>query len=229
MQLFICNKKLKNPPYIKLCSSNKYNHLSKNTLSHNNTYKPNPSSIPMNRLIIDTETTGLSPHYNKTLTVGLLLVNPKLPKLKILASDHIFVKHDQYNSNPRATKIHKIDIKQHDLHAVPPQKACNQINSFLEKNQARQIPIVGHNIGFDKGFLRALFQQGEADYPFSEESIDTMRIWRDLQKQDIIPSHLRATLGHLATHFEIDYTKAHDALADCHITAKVYHELLKLQ
>ncbi len=183
----------------------------------------------MHRLIIDTETTGLSPRFNKTLTVGLLLINPTKPKLEILDQAHIFIKHKNYNSNKEAMKVNKIDIESHNLYAVPPQEACNQINTFIEKNKAHQIPIVGHNIHFDKGFLGALFTQGERDSLLHTESEDTMKIWRGLQKQDLIPSHLRATLGHLATHFDIDYEKAHDALADCHITAQVYHKMFKLQ
>lgn len=182
----------------------------------------------MNRLIIDTETTGLSPRFNKTLTVGLLLINPKLPKLKILDQAHIFIKHDNYNSTKEALKINKIDLAQHTLKAVYPQKACDQINTFLKKTSSQQTPIVGHNIGFDKGFLNALFTQGNSIYPFHEKSEDTLSIWRNLQKQNKIPQNLRGTLGHLATYFDIDYTKAHDALADCHITAKVYHKMLSL-
>lgn len=183
----------------------------------------------MQRLIIDTETTGLSPRFNKTLTVGLLLIDTSSPELEVIDSAHVFVKHDRYNSNAQAMKVNKIDIEAHNKYAVHPQEACEQINTFIENNGAHQIPIIGHNIGFDKGFLRALFEQGETESLISEESDDTMRIWRNLQKEEIIPSHLRATLGHLATHFDIDYTKAHDALADCHITAQVYHKMLKLQ
>ena len=126
-------------------------------------------------------------------------------------------------------KINKIDLKQHALKAVHPQKACNQINTFIEKNDIYKTPLVGHNIHFDKGFLNALFKQGETNPLLHTESEDTMRIWRNLQKQNIIPRHLRATLGTLANHFQIDYTKAHDALADCHITAQVYHKMLLLQ
>lgn len=180
-------------------------------------------------LVIDTETTGLSPRYNKILTAGLLLIDTRFPKLKIIDSSHILIKHDNYHANPRAMKIHKINMEQHNLKAVCPKQACQQINTFLKKNSCSNIPIIGHNIHFDRGFLKALFRQGKTTYPFNENSIDTMRIWRNLQKQNIVPSHLRATLSHLATHFNIDYTKAHDALADCHITAKVYHKMLKLQ
>ena len=183
----------------------------------------------MNRLIIDTETTGLSPNFNKTLTVGLLLIDIEKTHLNILDQNHIFIKHNNYNSTKEAMKLNKIDIEQHNLHAVHPPKACNQINNFIQKNSIQQTPLVGHNIHFDKRFLSALFQQGETASLLCEESEDTMKIWRNLQKQNIIPSHLRATLETLANNFGIDYEKAHDALADCHITAKIYHKMLKLQ
>jgi DNA polymerase III alpha subunit (gram-positive type) len=183
----------------------------------------------MHRLIIDTETTGLSPNFNKTLTVGLLLIDVEKTHLNILDQNHIFVKQNKYNSTKEAMKVNKIDIEQHNLHAVHPQKACNQINMFIKKNSIHKTTLVGHNIHFDKGFLSALFNQGDTTPLLHHESEDTMRIWRNLQKQDKIPSHLRATLGSLATHFGIDYTKAHDALADCHITAQVYHKMLKLK
>jgi DNA polymerase III alpha subunit (gram-positive type) len=183
----------------------------------------------MNRLIIDTETTGLSPTFNKTLTVGLLLVDVEKTHLNILDQNHIFVKHNNYNSSKEAMKVNKIDIEQHNLHAVHPQKACNQINTFIQKNSIHQTPLVGHNIHFDKRFLSALFNQGETNSLFHTESEDTLSIWRNLQKQNIVPPHLRGKLGHIADHFDIDYRNAHDALADCHITAQVYHEMLKLK
>jgi DNA polymerase III alpha subunit (gram-positive type) len=183
----------------------------------------------MRRLIIDTETTGLSPNFNKTLTVGLLLVDVETTHLEILDQNHIFVKHKNYNSTKEAMKVNKIDIKKHTLHAVPPAKACSQINTFLQKNSLQQTPLVGHNVHFDKGFLSALFRQGDTSPLFHHKSEDTLFIWRNLQKQNLIPPQLRGTLGHLANHFQIDYTKAHDALADCHITSQVYHRMLGLR
>ncbi|NPE26617.1 3'-5' exonuclease [Methanococcoides sp. SA1] len=183
----------------------------------------------MNRLILDTETTGLSTRFNKILTVGLLLIDVESTHLKILNEDHIFIKHNNYNSQAEAMKVNKIDLAQHTLKAVHPTSACNQINTFIQNNNAHQTPIVGHCIHFDKGFLSALFQQGETKSLLHTESEDTLSIWRNLQKEMLIPQHLRGNLGTVANHFNIDYEKAHDALADCHITAKVYHELLKLK
>jgi DNA polymerase III alpha subunit (gram-positive type) len=181
----------------------------------------------MKKLVLDTETTGLSPRYNKTLTVGLLLIDVERNFLNILDENHIFIKHDTYNANSQAMKINKIDIETHDKLAVYPEIACKQINSFVNKNSLHQTTLLGHNIGFDKGFISALFNQGEAESNLHEESEDTMHIWRSLKKKKLISPDLRSNLGTIAEFFEIDYTKAHDALADCHITAKVYKEMLR--
>ena len=86
----------------------------------------------MRRLVIDTETTGLSPRYNKTLTVGMLLIDVQNQHLKILDENHIFIKHENYNANSEALKVNKINIDEHHKIAVSPKIACERINSFLE-------------------------------------------------------------------------------------------------
>ena len=182
----------------------------------------------MKRLVIDIETTGLSPKFHKTLTVGLLLIDVEIDFLDILDSNHIFIKHKNYNSSKEAMAVNKINLKKHELHAVLPKKACNQINRFIEKNVLHEIPLVGHNITFDKGFLNALFNQGETFHKFYHKHEDTMWMWRSLQRKNLVP-YKGSNLQNVANHLGIDYTKAHNALADCEITAKVYHKLLSLQ
>ena len=183
----------------------------------------------MKRLVIDTETTGLSPHFNKTLTVGLLLIDVEKKFLNILDENHIFIKHENYNTTAKAMSVNKIDIIQHNQIAISPFKACNKINSFIDENGIHETPLLGHNIHFDKGFLNALFDQGDALAKFHHQSEDTMYIWRKLQQAGNVPFNLRANLQTLANFFKVDYSKSHDALADCHVTAKVYHKMLTLQ
>jgi DNA polymerase III alpha subunit (gram-positive type) len=177
--------------------------------------------------VIDTETTGLSPRFHKTLTIGLLLIDVEKNFLDILDSNHIFVRHNNYNSTREAMRINKINLEKHNLHAVTPKKACNQINTFIEKNVLQEIPLIGHNITFDKEFLHALFEQGATVHKFNYKYEDTMWMWRTLQRKNLVPKG-RADLQTVANHFNIDYTKAHDALTDCEITAKVYHKLLNI-
>jgi len=182
----------------------------------------------MKRLVIDTETTGLSPRLHKTLTIGLLLIDVEKNFLNSLDSNHIFVKHYNYNPTKKAMTINKINLEKHNLHAIPPKKACNQINRFIEKNVLDKIPLVGHNITFDKRFLNALFNQGETSHKFYHKHEDTMWMWRNLQRKNLVP-YGKGTLQNVANFFKINYTKAHDAIADCKITAQVYHKLLGIQ
>ncbi len=181
----------------------------------------------MKRLVIDTETTGLSPNINKTLTVGLLLIDVEKDFLDILDSNHVFIKHNNYNTSKEAMAVNKINLEQHELHAVPPKEACNEINSFIKKHVLHETPLVGHNIAFDRGFLNALFDQGETFHQFHHKHEDTMWMWRNLQNRGKAPCG-RANLQTVAGHFGINYERAHDALADCEITAQVYHEMMKI-
>ncbi|MCH7851084.1 MAG: 3'-5' exonuclease [Nanoarchaeota archaeon] len=183
----------------------------------------------MKRLVIDTETTGLSPYFNKTLTVGMLLIDIEKDFLNILDQSHTFIKHDIYNHTSGASRTHKINMKVHEKISVHPKIACQQINSFILKNEIQETTILGHNIGFDKGFLNALFDQGESLALFHHQSVDTLQIWRHLQKENLVPEKINGKLGSIAEFFDINYTKAHDALEDTKITAKVYHEMLKLR
>ena len=182
----------------------------------------------MKRLVIDTETTGLSPRLNKTLTVGMLLVDVEKDFLDILDSNHVFIRHVGKNVSPGAMKVNKINLIEHNKIAIEEDEACEEINSFIDKNRLHDTTLVGHNFHFDRGFLNSLFKRTGIVPQLHEFHEDTMRIWRGLKRERIVPFDLRSNLGTIANYFDIDYKKAHDALADCHITVRVYHEMLRL-
>jgi DNA polymerase III epsilon subunit-like protein len=182
----------------------------------------------MKRLVIDTETTGLSPRLNKTLTVGMLLIDVDQDFLEILNSNHLFIKHKNYNVDPEALKINKINLEEHNQIAVEPKIACRQINNFIGKNKLNKTIVLGHNVNFDRGFVRELFHQENLIPKLHTSQIDTMHLWNNLKKRGIVPGKMQSNLQTLADFFKIDRTKSHDALADCNITAKVYQNLLKI-
>ena len=70
------------------------------------------------------------------------------------------------------------------------------------------------------------FKQGNKISKFHTKHEDTLYLWRALQQKRKIP-YLPGDLTTIANFFNIDTSDVHDALADCNITAKVYHELLK--
>jgi DNA polymerase III epsilon subunit-like protein len=180
----------------------------------------------MRHLVIDCETSGLSHQLNKVLTVGLVSAEINKKKLKIIDTHHVKVKHDNYNANPIALKINKINLKEHHKNAIYPKFACRKINDFIKDNSLSNSPILGHNLGFDFRFLNSLSMQGKTTLKMSGSSIDTMAIWRSLKSLGHVPFYLRSSLREVSEFFKIDNSNAHDALGDCIITAKVYHKLL---
>ena len=182
----------------------------------------------MKRLVIDTETTGLSHRFNKTLTVGMLLVDVEKDHLDILNSNHIFIKHDKGSVSSGAMKVNGINLAEHNKIAIEEDEACEEVNKFIDKNKLHDTTLLGHNFHFDKGFLGALFQRVGTPPLLHHSHEDTMYIWRRLKQNGTIPFELRSNLGTIAEYFDIDYKKAHDALADCKITAKVYQKMLGL-
>ncbi|MBT7706540.1 3'-5' exonuclease [archaeon] len=182
----------------------------------------------MKRIVIDTETSGLRPNQHQVLTVGMLLIDATPHKLDFLNESHLFVKHKEYHLSRSAMRINGIDIKEHDKIGIFPKLVCKKINNFLDEHSLRKTPVVGHNVHFDKNFLKVLFQEEGLDLPFHDEKEDTRYIWARLRKNGLVDQSKNAKLGTIAEHFGVDYTKAHDALADCKITAQVYHKMLPM-
>lgn len=184
--------------------------------------------LAMERLVIDTETGGLSPQAHSLLTVGMLLVDVTPKSLNFIDEAHVFVKHDEYNVGRTALAINGINLHEHSKIGVYSDKACGQINSFVDKHVLYETPILGHNVHFDVSFISALFEGERLKYPFCGMREDTMWIWRNFKKRGLVSPFANAKLGTIANHFDIDYSKAHDALADCKITAKVFQKLLNM-
>ncbi len=79
------------------------------------------------------------------------------------------------------------------------------------------LPIVGHNVAFDLGFLRS------HRLPLPNASYNT---W-DLASV-FLPTVPEYNLGALAAHLGLDHSQAHRANADAEITALVFHRLLQI-
>jgi DNA polymerase III subunit epsilon len=182
----------------------------------------------MEKLVIDTETTGLFPNSNQLLTLGMVLIDVDKPKLKFIQEKHILVKHDHYNISRTAMKINSIDIHEHEKTALPIPNAILSINDFIDDLGLNNTPILGHNVHFDQRFITSLFNEQDEEYPFHQEKEDTRYIWERLKREGKISPHKNAKLGTIANHFGIDYSKAHDAIADCKITAQVYHKMINI-
>ena len=82
--------------------------------------------------------------------------------------------------------------------------------------------IVGHNVGFDVGFLRAACQRAGRP-PLAGTVVDTVALARRLVR-DEVPN---CKLGTLASRFRLDHRPSHRALDDALATADLLHLLIE--
>lgn len=82
--------------------------------------------------------------------------------------------------------------------------------------------IVGHNVGFDVGFLRAACERHDRA-PFAGTVVDTVALARRLVR-DEVPD---CKLGTLASRFRLDHQPSHRALDDALATADLLHLLIE--
>lgn len=76
--------------------------------------------------------------------------------------------------------------------------------------------VLGHNVTFDIGFLRANYERYLAE-PFNNDYLDTMRISRRL-----FPNEAHHRLCDLENRFGLKNERAHRALSDVYLTLDAY-------
>lgn len=155
---------------------------------------------------IDLETTGLNAHSDAIIEVGAV----KFQGDAVLERYQTFV-------NPGRqipTFIQQLTSITPEQIARAPAfgRVAGQFADFLG-----DLPIVGHNIAFDLGFLAS------HGLHLSNASYNT---W-DLASV-FLPTIPEYNLTALAKHFGLDHSQAHRASADAETTALVFHQLLRL-
>lgn len=168
----------------------------------------------MRKLILDTETTGLSKATNRIMEIGIIETIDNIP------TGNYFHKY----LNPQV-EVGSISVKicgySNDFLSDKPLFAdiIHELNEFIHKD-----PIVAHNASFDMGFLnmeRSLLNME----PFPNTIIDTLTIARK-----IFPG-APCSLDALCKRFKVSLHKRdkHGALLDAELLTKVYFYLLESQ
>jgi DNA polymerase III epsilon subunit family exonuclease len=164
------------------------------------TLKKSPSSY----VVIDLETTGLSPSKNEIIELAAIkVINDEItdkfsslckPKRKI---------------TPHITNINGIT---NDMAADAP-----NIEEIIPKyvEFIGELPVVGHNVEFDLKFINS-----NADKYLRNEQIDTLRFARGLYP-DIGAYNLRAVSNYL----NIQHGNLHRAINDCEVTNEIYQKI----
>lgn len=162
-------------------------------------------------VVLDLETTGPSPDGCAITEVGALklrggeclgtfdtLVNPGLP----IPPDIVYL-----------TGITEAMVAP----APPIESVLPALREFIG-----DAVVVGHNVRFDVGFLRAnLARLGYP--PLTNTTVDTLALARRLVRDDV-GDH---KLGTLARHFATEASACHRAFADASATAEILHLLLE--
>lgn len=161
--------------------------------------------LPSDYVVIDLETTGLSPDYSEIIELAAI----KVENNQIVDKYQQLVKPDE-EIDEFITSITGITNEM--------VKDAPKINEVLDKylEFIGDATILGHNVSFDVNFVfdNAL---NCYDKTFSNDYIDTMRISRKLFKEE---RHHR--LQDLIKRFELGGSQEHRALSDCDYTKKTY-------
>ena len=167
----------------------------------------------MREIVLDTETTGISPRDgHRIIEIGALELMHHLPTGRSL---HLYINPER-DIDEGAVAVHGITL---DFLADKPVFAdvAEEFLAFIGSD-----PLVIHNASFDMAFINAELTRVDRPTLSIDRSIDTLAIARKK-----FPG-AQANLDALCRRFEIDnsHRDLHGALVDADLLASVYVELL---
>ena len=167
----------------------------------------------MREIVLDTETTGISPRDgHRIIEIGALELMYHLPTGKQL---HIYINPER-DIDQGAVAVHGLTSEFLSDKPV----SASIVDEFLEF--IGDAPLVIHNASFDMGFVNAELEKIQRPVLPMDRAIDTLTMARRK-----FPG-AQANLDALCRRFEIDnsHRDLHGALIDADLLAGVYVELL---
>lgn len=157
-----------------------------------------------NFLVVDIETTGISPEMNTITEIGAIKV-----------IDNKVVGHYSQLINPEAVVTAKItEITGLTNEILKDEPVLDEVyGEFLEF--AEDLPLLGHNITFDFSFLK--YQGNQRGYTFERSGIDTLYL-----ASNFVPELRSKSLTSLISHYKIQREMAHRAYHDALATYELY-------
>jgi len=157
-------------------------------------------------VVIDIETTGLKEDSDAILELGAVRIAPDQTQTtwsKLINPERLIP--------PEITQL--TNITNEMIRTAPPLKVVLQ--DFI--NFIGEVPVVGHNVRFDLGFIQ---RQGALKY---NHVLDTREIAAVL-----LPTLSRYNLSTLGEEFKVENDNPHRALGDALHTAAVFQHLVQL-
>lgn len=186
-------------------------------------------------VIFDTETGGLEPQH-PTIQIAAIAVDADWREIDRFERKLQF---DVKLADAEALAKNSYNAEAWTLSAVPAARAINDFSGFLsthrdvEKISQRTgnpylvCRVAGHNVTtFEMPRVEAMFKGLGKFFPVDYRALDTLQLYRWAR-------HLKPTLpdsgklSDIAAHFGVECGDAHDALADCRITAAIAPLILR--
>lgn len=164
-----------------------------------------------NYTVLDIETTGMSPNYNKIVEISAIKIRDGK---EVDTFSQIINPHEKIPSF--ISYLTGITTKMTEEDGGELEDVLCEFKDFLKDDI-----IVGHNVNFDVNFLYDNFENVFSE-PLTNDFVDTLRIARKYLKD--IKHH---TLDDLTDYYGIKARDKHRALNDCDLTNKVYKRMCK--
>jgi len=200
----------------------------------------------MKLFVFDTETGGLDPLEHSLLTLaGVVWEDGEIvDQIDLMICEPIM------STTPDAMRINKLNLAEVRAKGITPNDAAQTLEAFFKKHWAADpVPLAGHNVAFDVGFLKRLYRvaartnsvavpgayavaEALADKAFnrrfSYRLTDTQGIAMFLNLAGI-RSTTNQKLGTLIDAFQVtrDMGEQHNALADATYTARVLTRMIE--
>ncbi len=169
--------------------------------------------LPETYVVVDLETTGLSPDTHEIIEIGAVMV-----KERQVAAQFQALVQTQHTKIPPS--VEKLTGLTDEMLVSEGKELALALQEFLEF--AADHPVVSHNANFDYQFIRNACERCNLPL-FSNRSVDTValsrRLIRDIDNYKLIT---------LLEHFGIETKQAHRSIDDCLATHKLYVKLIEI-
>jgi len=185
-------------------------------------------------LLIDTETGGLDPAVHSILSIAALVLNYDG---QVVDQYYALINEGEENAGfitatEGALKVNGLSVERCEQEGLHPRGVVRELLGMLLANgMEKGCTLVGHNVAFDRDFLRRLFAKAYAtelfDTTFSHRMLCTQSGAGLLDQAGVI--QLSSTsLDAVCKYFDIPLERVagHHALTDARATAEVFRRLM---
>lgn len=184
--------------------------------------------------VVDTETTGTVAGYHDIIQVAILPLNSDLDPAPDVSPFYMNIKPD-FPERATPAAMAKNGMSLEELKNAPDKyDVADYLEDWfrnLNLPMGKRLIYLCQNSPFDIAFLKSWLGSEGFDRYFARRGRDTMFFANAINDRAAYQGKpvpfSNVSLEALANFYGISYDNAHDALADCIITAKVYRALLQ--